>query len=1044
LRQFFVPQAGEEDIAGEPAIPRRQVRYFVGKFLDRPARLGALSVGRETERHARSTTMATGQPNPLLSYIRRLAAPVTAHISDRELLQRFAAQHDENAFAVLVQRHGTMVLNVARRVLHNGADAEDVFQATFLVLLRKAASLHWKESVGNWLYEVAYRLALKAKTAAARRRLHEVRVPQPPPDDLPGELNWRELHTLLDEELHHLPGSYRVPLILCYLEGTTRDEAAQRLGWSLSTLKRRLERGRELLRLRLVRRGLTVSAALFAPMLLQNTAQATLPSGLARATVRTALQLQAGRTIAESVSVPVAALVEGGLKMMFMMKLKMATALLVTLGVFAGAGALARQVLSEQRADLLSLAANSKNNAGEQPGVKSPSAVSRDRAAQTVQVSGRVLDPDGKPVAGAKMYWMDGAPESAEPAMRAVSKADGIFEFQATRPKELDPNRGRWWLAPIVVAVAPGFGPDWAPVGNETKGDLTLRLVRPGSPIRGRVLNLEGQPLAGVTVRVNAIEATPEEDLTALLKAWKTGPDQALHLVQGKTLRQPWFAGFPKSVSIGTDGRFSLPDAGRERIVVLLIEGPTIERKVIRILPRTAEEIKALKDATSQRVMAGMPRRADPTIYPPTFDHTAGPTKIVVGTVREHGTSKLLAGIKINAHADGSWWQDSADAATDEKGRFRIVGLPKAGSYRFSTYAGEGRNYLPAGKQVSGTGGLEPLQVDFELVQGIRIEGRLMDKATGKPIPAGHVIYIPLKGNTFFDNTPGSDFFKFVSQSFMSDGQGKYSFSAMPGLGMVCAQVGTRRDVYPYIQAHLAPEDRKKPFFYNFSGTDAVLAADGHIETLMSYNTYKLIDPAPEAKVVTCDLVLDPGKTVAGTVVDPEAKPLAGAIVQGLQAVFGKTQRLETASFTAIAVDPAHPRKLLFAYPEKGLIGMFLASGDESQAPTVKLKPWGTVTAKLLDEDGKPLAGATVDLTYDQKDGVYHPVRWMHPHYEKITTDKDGRFKIEGVIPGTKCVLSASTRKCFLSVGEDFKALVLQAGETKDLGPIPTKPLVPN
>jgi hypothetical protein len=248
--------------------------------------------------------------------------------------------------------------------------------------------------------------------------------------------------------------------------------------------------------------------------------------------------------------------------------------------------------------------------------------------------------------------------------------------------------------------------------------------------------------------------------------------------------------------------------------------------------------------------------------------------------------------------------------------------------------------------------------------------------------------------------------------------------------------------VYPYIQAHLAPEDRKKPYYYNFSGTDAVLAADGHIETLMSYNAYKVIDPAPETKVVDCDIVLDRGKTVTGTVVDPEGKPLVGVMVQGLQDLFSTLQRLETASFTAIAVNPAHPRKVFFAHPEKKLVGKLVVGNDE-KAPIVQLEPWGTVTGQILDEDGKPLTGATVDLAYDEKDGVHHPVRWMNPHYEKITTDNEGRFNVEGVLPGIKCALSVSTKKGFLTIGDEFKALVLQSGETKDLRTIPTKPYLP-
>ena len=372
-----------------------------------------------------------------------------------------------------------MILNVARRVLHNGHDAEDVFQATFLVLLRKAPTLCWQQSVGNWLYEVAYRLALKAKTAAARRSLHEAQASSARASDMPPDLTWRELQTLLDEELHRLPVSFRVPLILCYLEGSTRDEAAQRLGWSLSTLKRRLERGRELLRLRLVRRGLTVSAALLAPMLMQNTAQATLGPSLVHATVRTALQWEAGRALAELVSAPIAALVKGGLRTMFLTKLKVVMTMLVAAGVFAGAGALARQGLSEKPAALPASGVSSLKNAKEYLVAKPEPTTSNPNSAQSVQISGRVLDPEGKPVAGAKLYLLDRASETSEPSVRAVTKADGRFQFQVTKPKENDPDSGRWRLASAIVAVAQGFGPDWVPLGKEDGSELTLHLVRP-------------------------------------------------------------------------------------------------------------------------------------------------------------------------------------------------------------------------------------------------------------------------------------------------------------------------------------------------------------------------------------------------------------------------------------------------------------------------------------------------------------------------------------------------------------------------------------
>src|SRR5207245_3650142 len=172
--------------------------------------------------------------------------------------------------------------------LHHTQDAEDVFQATFLVLARKAGSVRWRPSVGNWLYEVAYRLASEAKGKAARRRVHEQRAAKVIKPEPASEAVWGELCAVLDEELRRLPMRFRTPLLLCYLQGRTRDQAARELGWSLRTLDRRLERGREQLRIRLTRRGVTLSAALLATGLLHSTTTAAVPALLAAPTVKAA------------------------------------------------------------------------------------------------------------------------------------------------------------------------------------------------------------------------------------------------------------------------------------------------------------------------------------------------------------------------------------------------------------------------------------------------------------------------------------------------------------------------------------------------------------------------------------------------------------------------------------------------------------------------------------------------------------------------------------------------------------------------------------
>jgi RNA polymerase sigma factor (sigma-70 family) len=242
--------------------------------------------------------MIPSRTGVLLEHFRNLVASKQDGTSDRELLQRFAHHRDEAAFTTLVHRHGPMVLQVCQRTLHRRQDAEDVCQAVFLVLASKAASRGWHESIANWLHQVAYHLALKARTAAACRMRHESQAPARPATDVQVEITGRELRAVLDEELARLPDKYRAPLVLCYLEGATRDEAARHLGWPLGTLKNRVERGRELLGRRLAARGLTLSAGLSTALLLESPSQAALPAGLAATIVQGSARFAMGRILA--------------------------------------------------------------------------------------------------------------------------------------------------------------------------------------------------------------------------------------------------------------------------------------------------------------------------------------------------------------------------------------------------------------------------------------------------------------------------------------------------------------------------------------------------------------------------------------------------------------------------------------------------------------------------------------------------------------------------------------------------------------------------
>ncbi len=247
--------------------------------------------------------MASPRVAEVLRYVRALADPERGgERTDADLLRQFVARRDEGAFADLLARHGPLVLGVCRQVLGNEADAEDAFQATFLVLARKAASVRSRQSLSAWLYRVALNLARTARGSAARRRAVErqvaamspVRPALAPPDD------WRPL---LHEEVDRLPEKYRVPIVLCYLEGRTNEEAARELGWPVGTVKGRLARARDLLGTRLTRRGLALPAGGVGLLLTQSAVRAAIPAALADSTLKAALQFAAGPTASSAASV---------------------------------------------------------------------------------------------------------------------------------------------------------------------------------------------------------------------------------------------------------------------------------------------------------------------------------------------------------------------------------------------------------------------------------------------------------------------------------------------------------------------------------------------------------------------------------------------------------------------------------------------------------------------------------------------------------------------------------------------------------------------
>jgi len=951
--------------------------------------------------------MSTMQ-NPLLRHLRTLAAKqASGALSDQQLLEAFLSQRSETSFAALVRRHGPMVLSVCRRVLGNHHDAEDAFQAVFLVFVRKAASIRKQDSVSSFLHGVAYHVASKLKLSATRRAARERTQARPPCDDPCDDLTWRELRSVLDEELTKLPEQCRSPLVLCYLEGKTQDEAVRLLGWSKSTFRRRLEQGRDTLGRRLTRRGVTLSAVLSAPLLVDAEAKAALPPLLVASTVRAGLASATGQITGTLISAQVESLAQCGVGSLLTKKTSIAVVLLVSLMLSFGGLWAYRAVPRGTRAEA---------PAAPPPQFSPARSDSKDHAND---IKGRVLDPDGKLLAGATVYFVPkSARKKVDLKLRAVTDKEGAFRLS---PAPADMQSGA-----RLLATAPGLGPDWADVKKD--GETTLRLVKDDVPIRGRVVDLEGQPIADVTVAVDLLAKPVEGDLTAWLNdQTKKGRDWRNQEVPMKLL-WPALLGEHYTAKTDADGRFQMSGFGRERLVIFNVTGPTIETNShVRVLTRSH---KANGWATDHD-----------RIYAASFDYAVGPCKPIVGTVRDKATGKPLPGIHVKCYSGGTIgsFKGHGYAVTDEKGRYRLSGVSKAREY---TLAAAALPYFNVTKwHIADTPGLEPITVDVELMKGIPLNVRLTDKATGKPV-RGSVSYLARAENPHLKDYPG--FGKGLSFSPIPYSEPRedvpHTVLAIPGPGFLCVKA---EDADRYISFELKDWDgfllRAVPDGLHPSQFHAVVPID-------------IKENDKNSRDMT--IALEPGRSRAGTVVGPDGQPLAGAHVAGLTPLARwlfldsrqgvRSKGLPTANFTALGLNPRKARNIVFFHPEKKLGKVQAVRGDEAGPLTVRLEPLGGVTGRVVDAKGRLWAGLTVEVNLTRLIIAYKDLPWelldnLGPTMEvKATTDREGKFRIDGLLPGLQynLALSVGEIKPGSTIAAYRENLTVEAGKTKDLGDI--------
>jgi len=929
----------------------------------------------------------------LVAGVRRSLEPATK--SDQELLDQFVRERDSASFEAIVRKHGPQVLATCRKVLP-GADADDAFQATFLALARDARRV--RTAVGGWLVVVAHRIAVRYRAAERRRAAVEQRHSGPSPDDR--DPSWREACFVLHAELDRLPEQFRGPLVLCYLHGLSRDEAALQLGWSAGVLKGRLERGRSRLRARLKRRGLTLSAGLLAAI--ATSTVGAVPPRLVRAATNGQASAIGQELVRGLRAVPVASTWKA------MGLLGLAAGLLVAIT----AGDPARPATAGQPAPPPAVAKKDEAN---------PVAPVQ---AEPVEVKGRVLGPDGKPVPGAKLHILDG--DGRHDAPQASTNADGSFAFR------LDPPPISFHYR-YLLAAAPGFGCDWSIVpAVQSDREHVLRLPS-DVPITGRVIDLEGKPVAGAKVRVETIEKTEPDRFDEFLRAWAGKPDeheQSVYMFDRRLYENP---GLDDLFAVTTDaaGRFTLPGVGKDRVPALVVEAPGKAVQQVRVVTRPG----------FREGPAGRKYRA----LGPDCVITLGPARPISGTVRDATTKKPVAGVRVvgEVYDTSAFFRRSVkvETKTDANGRYTLDRLAKVKQHivLFGPPAGSGRLHYYA--DVHDTAGFKPIPLDIELQPAVIVTGRVTDKDTGKPVRA-RVWYRPLQGNELEKRTPGYTPDGSApwgeGDDGLTDKDGTYRVNALSGPGLLLVQAwdGTTPKRYPEARldpkdeargAYWAPfKDQPQMFVFKTGGRGGGYGPE-------QVNGYRVLDAKPGDTRLAADFALSAGVSRRLKLVDPDGKPLSGVDCHGLAPM--EDNLLATSpDVTAIALDPGRPRKLMFRHAERKLTAIVDLRGNEPEPVEIKLMPRGTITGRVVDSDGKGVAGVTVKPSFqDHPIGtVLNTENAFGKRRETVKTDANGRFTYDGIPAGIKLHLLAHRNEDDYWYTKDL--ITLKAGQVLDIG----------
>jgi RNA polymerase sigma factor (sigma-70 family) len=989
--------------------------------------------------------MVQGRLGPALNDFHRLwNAGTISGLSDARLLEQFIADRDELAFDALMTRHGPLVWSVCRSILSDPHDVEDAFQASFLILVRKAHSLRVGDSLCGWLYRVSYRVAQEARVQRDRRRVRERAAVGQVAAAGETERARDELLGVLSQEINRLPEKYRLPIVLCRLEGLTREQAASQLGWPPGTVATRLGRGLDRLRQRMRRRLGDDAGGLSG--WLGGLVSTSLPGTCREATTQAALTLaqkgwgaagltSSAFTLARSVH---RALFWTSVRSIVLIACGLAVVPWVALGwLRSGTGQAPPPVEGSGRVVL-------RQDPVDRPEPQKPNPVASDEAADRLTYAGQVLDPNGRPLSGATVY-LELPDANVVLHKLGTSGADGRFRTTVSRRELTKPGTEPRWRLAKVVATAPGYGPVWewtpVPVRLDTRptDDLMLRLTRDDVPIDGRILTVEGRPVVGA--RIVASTLTYGRNTAGEPIPW----DSPANVAGWSDLR---LGSLAAEATTDATGRFRIKGIGSDRLVTLGVTGPHVAQQEIQVQTRTIATRRV--EVPGELVNGRPPTRP---IYGASFIHIAEPGRLLEGIVREQGTGQPIAGAQVNA------------IATDGEGRFRIDGLDREFEYALQVHGPPGRPYFNRRLTIASQGhGLDPVTAEVELSRGVLIRGRLTDRMTGKPIRGG-VFYAPLKGNPHAPEVLGR-----VENDDVSDEAGQFAVIGLPGRGVLRVTAGTADvPVYPTLHG-VWPEDRRRGLA--LLDDEFVLDALPRPVSLVGSHAYQVID-IPEGRrdfEQDFDLAVHPGRTVTVRVVDPSGTSLQGVDAFGLKdpSLTSRASMHGDGSFAVHDLDSDLPRRVLFHQPVRDLAGFLDLTGNEAGDLTARLSPCGSIVGRVVDRAGQPIAGAHFGLVYDDGQdnphitfpaGIWVPTALETKRDQRtgadvvpsspinlhMTSGEDGRFQIHHVLPGAKFHLKVIIDQVFRRLGLGARINVgskvlleraIAAGQVLDLGDV--------